>query len=227
LSFILFDIDGTLLLSGGAGMRAMSRAFEATFGVADAFAGLWPAGQTDRYLVSEALNRAGLPDSAEHHDQFQRAYVALLADEIRHPGTGRRGVMPGVQSLLDALTVNNAFHLALLTGNYEAAARIKLAHFKLEGFFPWGTYGHESTDRNELGCLALARARERQIPASSIARAVIVGDTPQDIACAKAAGARVVAVATGPYSVEELKNSGADVAVPDLSDTEAIVELLR
>lgn len=224
---MLFDIDGTLLLSGGAGVRSMTRAFESTFGVADAFADMVIAGRTDTYLLSAAFARVGLPDTADAHALFQTSYLAILADEIRQPGRGRYGVMPGVEALLAALQERDDVHLALLTGNYQQAAKIKLDHFGLNHFFEWGVFGEESADRSVLGQLALARAEARSVPALSRGNAVVIGDTPDDIACAHAAGALALGVATGSYSVEQLQEAGADVALPDLSDTEVVLGTIR
>jgi phosphoglycolate phosphatase-like HAD superfamily hydrolase len=227
LSLILFDIDGTLLLSGGAGVRGMTRAFEQLFGVADAFATIEVAGRTDTYLLSRALRGAGLSDTAENRQRFRDAYLAVLEEEIHHPGKGRRGVMPGVLPLLDRLREDGAFHVALLTGNYERAAQIKLAHFGLAGFFGWGAFGEDSEDRNELGRLALRRAEERAVPMPARTRAIVVGDTPYDVACARAIGARALAVATGSHSIEQLQQAGADAAVADLSDIDYALRVLR
>ena len=227
MSLVFFDIDGTLLLSGGAGVRAMTRTFETVFGVPDAFAGITVAGHTDTFLVSAALTRANIPDTAEAHAQFREAYVPALAAEIQHLGTGRRGLMPGVQALLTGLQRDGVFHTALLTGNYQAAARIKLTHFGVERFFDWGVFGEEAADRNDLGHIAMRRAHQRSVPQTALDRAVVVGDTPQDIDCARAVGARVIAVATGMYSVADLELAGADLTLPDLSDTSRVIELLR
>lgn len=227
MSLVLFDIDGTLLLSGGAGVRAMTRAFETVFGFADAFAGIPIAGHTDTFLLSRALGRVNLPDTADQHAEFRTVYLSILADEIHEPGAGRKGVMPGVDTLLAAIAGEPSFHAALLTGNYEEAARIKLRHFGLADFFAWGTFGDESPDRNELARIAVARAHERLVPPEARARAVVVGDTPQDIACARAAGARAIAVATGNYSLDELATAGADVTLPDLRDTDRVLSMLR
>ena len=226
-ALVLFDIDGTLLLSGGAGVRSMTRAFESIFGVADAFAGMVIAGRTDTYLLSAAMARAGLPDTAEAHARFHASYLPILAGEIREQGNGRYGVMPGVEPLLAALQERDDVHLALLTGNYEQAAKIKLAHFGLSHFFEWGVFGEESPDRNVLGLIALARAEARSVPAAALEKPVVIGDTPDDIACAHAAGALALAVATGSYSVEQLREAGADIVLPDLSDTEAVLETIR
>lgn len=225
-ALLLFDIDGTLLLSGGAGVRAMTRAFEAVFGVADAFRDIAVAGYTDTHLVSCALARAALADTPGAHARFRAVYLSLLPDEIAQPGTGTKAVMPGVRALLEAVVDEDVLHAALLTGNYEAAARIKLAHFGLAEFFPWGAFGDEAADRNELARLAMSRARARAVPASACDNAVVIGDTPHDIACARAAGARVIAVATGHYSVDALHAERPDAVLPDLSDTEAVLKLL-
>jgi phosphoglycolate phosphatase-like HAD superfamily hydrolase len=223
LSLVLFDIDGTLLLTGGAGVRAMTRAFEATFGIRDAFDGISVAGRTDTYLLSQALQRSNTADSPENHERFRRAYVDLLAGEILQPGHGRRGLMPGVDALLVAMHQRQELHIALLTGNYEHAARIKLGHFNVGEYFAWGVFGEESADRNELGRIAITRAQERSVPVRARAQAVVIGDTPHDVECAHAAGMRALAVATGSYSVSELEATGADVVLPDLSDVDGVL----
>ncbi len=225
-ALLLFDIDGTLLLSGGAGIRAMGRAFERVFGVAEAFRGIQIAGHTDTFLLSRALVDAGLPDTPDAHARFREVYLSLLPEEILQPGTGTKAVMPGVHALLKAISEQDLLHAALLTGNYETAARIKLAHFGLADFFPWGAFGEEAADRNALARLAMARAREHAVPASACDNAVVIGDTPHDIACARAAGARVIAVATGHFSVDDLQAEQPDAVLPDLSDTAAVLKLL-
>jgi phosphoglycolate phosphatase len=225
VSLILFDIDGTLLLSGGAGVRAMSRAFEEVFGVAKAFENADVAGRTDTFLVSAALERSGLPDTPDAHDRFRTAYVPMLREEMMKPPQGRCGLMPGITLLLETLRERQA-HVALLTGNFERAAYTKLGHFGIDGYFDWGAFGDESADRDELARVAQRRAAERAIPRESVERPVVIGDTPHDVTCARAIGARVIAVATGNYSVEALRAAGADVTVEDLSATPAILALL-
>jgi phosphoglycolate phosphatase len=227
LSLILFDVDGTLLLSGGAGVRSMTRAFEALYGVADAFAGIDVGGRTDTFLLARALQRAGLPDTTAQHRRFREAYLAVLNDEIHRPGVGRHGLLPGVEPLLHLLKQDRAFHLALLTGNYEPAAYIKLKHFGLARFFGWGAFGDDSEDRGELARLALRRAGERSVPVMARDRAIVVGDTPHDVACAQAIGARSLAVATGSHSVDQLQQSGADFVIGDLSDIDEVLRVLR
>ena len=225
-ALILFDIDGTLLLSGRAGMRAMTRAFSQTFGIGDVFAGESFGGRTDSYLVSKALTRAGLPDTAANHHRFRDAYLPLLAEEILHPGTGHKGLMPGARELLEALHDYDHLHLALLTGNYREAAEIKLQHFELWDFFEWGAFSDDHADRNQLVPIAKSRAETYDIPVEAIERVIVIGDTPHDVECARVAGATCIAVATGGYTVEQLREAGADEVLPDLSDTGRVLALL-
>jgi phosphoglycolate phosphatase len=225
-ALILFDIDGTLLLSGRAGLRAMTRAFEQTFGITDAFAGESFGGRTDSYLVSKALAQAGLPDSEDNHHRFRDTYVPLLAEEIQQPGQGHKGLMPGARELLEALGEYDHLHLALLTGNYREAAEIKLQHFEIWDFFEWGAFSDDHADRNRLVPIAKARAETYDIPGEAIERVIVIGDTPHDIACARIAGATSIAVATGGYTMEQLKTAGADEVLRDLSDTGRVLSLL-
>ena len=227
MSLLLFDIDGTLLLSGGAGVRAMARAFEVVFGVHDAFATADIAGRTDTYILSNALRRAGFPDLPENHERFRQTYIPVLEEEIRRPASSRSGLMPGVQALLDEVKGREPFHLALLTGNFERAAYIKLGHFGIAPFFEWGAFGEESAEREDLARVAARRAQERQVPPRARERAIVIGDTPHDVACAHVIGARCLAVATGNYGVDDLAAAGADVVLPDLADTGRVLELLK
>ena len=207
-------------------MRAMTRAFQDTFGITDAFKGESFGGRTDSYLVSKALQAAGLPDTPEQHHRFREAYIPLLAEEIQHPGTGHKGLMPGAREVLEALDVFPDVHMALLTGNYRDAAEIKLQHFEIWDYFEWGAFSDDSPDRNALVPIACRRAETYDIPAEAIERVIVIGDTPHDIECARVAGARSIAVATGGFTVEQLKEFGADEVLKDLSDTEAVLSLL-
>jgi phosphoglycolate phosphatase len=225
-ALILFDIDGTLLLSGRAGLRAMTRAFADTFGITNAFEGQSFGGRTDSYLVSTALRANGMPDTPEEHERFRQIYIPLLAEEIEHPGTGHKGLMPGARELLEALGDHDHLHLALLTGNYREAAEVKLQHFELWEFFEWGAFSDDAADRNALVPIARRRAETYDIPGEAIERVIVIGDTPHDIECARVAGARSIAVATGGFTVEQLRDAGADEVLTDLSDTKAVVSLL-
>lgn len=222
---VLLDIDGTLIRTGRAGSRAMSRAFEDVFGVAGAFDGVEMAGRTDKWILDDAASRAGVDLSGDNFRRFQDRYSARLMDTLREPTPGK-GVLPGVRRLLETLDARDDVFTALLTGNCEEGARIKLQHFDIWKFFRCGAYGDEVTDRNHLFEIAVRRAEACGAPRVQPSDVVVVGDTVLDVACAKAAGARSVAVATGPCDVDTLRKSGADVVVRDLSDTEGFFRLL-
>ena len=151
-------------------------------------------------------------------------YLERLREEVPRPGPGKR-VLPGIAPLLDALEPHPQTFLGLLTGNFADAAEVKLAHFDLWRYFRCGAFGEDAHDRNHLVPVALDRARGRGLPDHVDARrTVVIGDTPRDIACARAHGARVVAVATGEYPVDALED--ADVVFADFSDTQAVLDAL-
>ncbi len=222
---LLFDIDGTLVLTGGAGGRAMARAFEALFAVPDAFRGISMPGRTDSWILAGAAAAHGIPADSPDLRRFHDLYLAFLAQELTSPGPNK-GVMPGVRDLLDALSGHDSAYLALLTGNYERAARVKLEYFDLWRYFACGAFGDDAHDRNALLRQALLRVVECGGPQVDPSEAVVIGDTPLDIACAAAAGARSIAVATGAYGIEELKDAGADIVFPNLADTSAVLDAL-
>jgi phosphoglycolate phosphatase-like HAD superfamily hydrolase len=223
---ILFDIDGTLTLTGGAGMRAMNRACADVVGHDAALNGVALAGRTDWIILDDILRNAGRTLDATLLDQLRRRYVAHLAEEIQLPGTGVKDMMPGIRPLLDALQRREDVALGLLTGNFLEGARIKLEYFDLWKYFPCGAFGGDSANRNDLVPVAIRRARECGIADVQPSDVLVVGDTPHDVACARVAGATPVAVATGGYSVEQLRETGAEIVFRDLSDTAAFLELL-
>ncbi|HEX2342648.1 MAG TPA: HAD family hydrolase [Vicinamibacterales bacterium] len=223
---ILFDIDGTLVLTGRAGVRAMTRALVDVFGINDGFADISLAGRTDRYLLGLALEQNQVVLNARELDRFRERYVRYLVEEVPKRGEGRKGVMPGITALLDTLEQRDDVFLGLLTGNFAEAARIKLEYFDLWRYFRCGAYGDDAHDRNDLVPVALARARECG-NGGSFDRIFIVGDTPHDIACAAAGNAMSIAVATGGFDVSTLRAAGADVVFQDLSDTQAFVKFLE
>jgi phosphoglycolate phosphatase-like HAD superfamily hydrolase len=224
---LLFDIDGTLVATGGAGQRAMNRAFEDVFGVPEAFAGVNLAGRTDTSIVGDAFAREKLPATAEAFARFRERYLVCLQQEVPRPMAGKR-VLPGITPLLDALAPEPRSFLGLLTGNFVEAAEVKLAHFDLWRYFRCGAFGDDHGDRNHLVPVALERARARGLPPHVGApHVIVIGDTPRDVACAHAHGARSVAVATGEYSAERLEQAGADVVFEDLRDTDAVLDALR
>ena len=223
---VLFDIDGTLVLTGGAGLRAMNRVCRDVLGIENALDGVPVAGRTDWIILSDALARAGHTLDAAGLDALRTPYVQLLAEEIEKPGQGAKAVMPGIDTLLDDLDRRSDIFLGLVTGNFRDAARIKLEHFGLWRYFRCGAFGDDASDRNALVPLALGRAEACGLSGAADHDVVVVGDTPHDVACARAAGARAVAVATGTFSADQLRACGADAVFDDLSDTPRVVQAL-
>ena len=223
---VLFDIDGTLVLTGGAGLRAMNRVVEEVFGRADGLADIPVAGRTDWAILTDAASRSGAALDGPLLTDLQHRYLSHLAGEIGRRGQGRRGVMPGVREILDRLDVRSDVLVGLLTGNFEEGARLKLEHFGLWRYFRCGAFGGDAADRNALVPVAVGRARMcglAEIPASDV---LVIGDTPHDVMCAHAAGATAIAVATGSSTLEELRATGAEHVFQDLGDTEAFLKLL-
>ncbi|HSC27021.1 MAG TPA: HAD family hydrolase [Vicinamibacterales bacterium] len=224
---VLFDIDGTLVLTGGAGRRAMARACEDIVGHAGPLDGIPVAGRTDWVILHDTLGRLGRDLDEALFLQLRERYLGHLRDEIGKPGEGFKGVMPGVRELLDELLPREEVYLGLLTGNFEAGARIKLEHFDLLRYFRCGAFGDDAADRNALVPVAIERARRCGLPAVEPPDVLVVGDTPHDVACALAAGALPVAVATGGSTVAELRESGAQIVFEDLTDTDAFIRMLK
>ena len=226
---ILFDIDGTLVLTGGAGIRAMNRACEELVGNPHGLEGIPVAGRTDRIILADVITRAGHTLDDGLLDQLRARYVANLREEIERPGRvqsfeslGARGgvkaVMPGIRELLDILARRDDVFLALLTGNFEASARLKLEHFGLWRYFRCGAYADDAADRNALVPFALKRARQCGLPEIAPEHILVVGDTPHDVACARVVGATPIGVATGGFTSDQLRESGAEIVFEDLSD---------
>ncbi len=222
---VLFDVDNTLLYSGGAGGVAMRRAFHHLYGIDDGFRRIEFTGRSDWAILRDAMSQHGLLDGRSEMEfrremvRFQEAYQRLLLPALREATSGR--VMPGVPALLPALSGREDVRIGLATGNFRQGAFAKLRHFGLGAYFANGGFGDDAEDRGELVGIAIRRMSEgaRLDPAS----VWVMGDTPLDIEAAHANGVRALAVATGPLPVDGLRAAGADVAVEDLSDTEAVV----
>jgi phosphoglycolate phosphatase-like HAD superfamily hydrolase len=150
-------------------------------------------------------------------NRFRDQYLANLTEEIVHPGP-QKGVLPGIRPLLDDLRLRPEVSIGLLTGNFEGGARIKLEHFDLWHFFSCGAFADDGPDRNSLFAYAVTRLEACGVADVRPSEVVIVGDTPLDVAVAVSAGARSVAVATGTYSHDALRETPADVVLEDLSD---------
>jgi phosphoglycolate phosphatase-like HAD superfamily hydrolase len=221
---VLFDVDGTLVLTGGAGARAMTLALRDLLGIEDGFAGVPMPGRTDQIILQDALERTGHGKDERLVREFHDRYLDHLAREIHTPAPGKfKGVLPGVREILDALSSRHDVMLALLTGNYEAAAQLKLEHFDLWRYFTCGAFGGDAHERNDLVPVAVARSRQRGLPDVPPDRVIVIGDTPLDVACAHASGARAIGVATGGDDEETLRRAGADAVFADLGDTQAVL----
>lgn len=222
---VFFDIDGTLLETAGAGRTALSMALLRVFGTTGKVDGYHFHGRTDPQIVIDLMTGAGL--SAEHVRARLPAvwpvYLAELERELEtRRGTGRVRPLPGVVDLLAALEARGDVALGLLTGNIEEGARLKLAAAGLRMPFDLGGYGSDSAERVEIARVAVRRSRG----SGGSRHVVVVGDTPADIACARAIAASALAVATGRHGLAELAEAGADAVLPDLSDTSGVVALL-
>jgi phosphoglycolate phosphatase len=215
VNLILFDIDGTLMDSGGAGTRSMNLAFEELFSVPQAFQGISMAGKTDIQIMKEGLTKHGMESENGNVASLCEAYIRRLHTEIKNPG---RHLKPGIGEALDVLRDLEEVFLGLLTGNIEAGARIKLGSFDLNPYFPMGAFGDDDEDRNKLLPIAVERFRRLYGREIEYRDCIVIGDTPRDVECAKIHGAYAVVVATGPYSYETLLGSGADVALRTITE---------
>jgi len=222
-TLLLFDIDGTLITSGGAGERALRAGFRERFGIDDDLKNVEIAGCTDSGIAGAMLRSHGLRDTPENIASFIDGYLTHLATEL--PRAGGR-LLPGLPALLELLKPRPGVVLALLTGNVERGAQIKLVHHGVWHFFEFGAYADDHHDRNELGPFAQRRASERHGVEIPPERIFILGDTPHDVACARAIGARVIAIATGKFSRAELAECAPDFLFDDLTDHAAVLAAL-
>jgi phosphoglycolate phosphatase-like HAD superfamily hydrolase len=225
---VLFDVDGTILLTAGAGRRAIMAAIGEEVGDSPAFEGVRFDGKTDPQIVSELLEAAGQrgPHASERVATLCHRYVNLLARELAQPST-RTTLMPGVTDLLSRLESVQTVVLGLLTGNMAQGAALKLRSAGLDPErFRVGAYGSDAAERSDLPPIAAERAQPYFGRVPSGAEVVIIGDTPADVACGYCIGARAVGVATGAYTVADLKACGADAVFQDLSETERVVEAI-
>lgn len=218
---LLFDIDGTLINTGGAGGAALREAFCEEF-VIDEPAQVPFAGRTDRGIGSDLFRAHEIDDSDDNWQKLRAGYLARLQ---KHLDERDGQVLAGVVELLYRLHRRTHAVLGLLTGNTAHGARIKLSHFGIFDYFRFGGFGDSHPHRNDVARLALDEAT-RHVNGDGLDRVWVIGDTPLDIACARAIDAQVLAVATGVHGADELAAAEPDVLLDDLSDTERVVDLL-
>ena len=221
MHFCLFDIDGTLISTAGAGKAALEAAFAEEFSVPRISDRLALSGRTDRAICRDLLRHHMLDDSPENWSRLIGAYLRHLPESLRSKGGS---VLPGIGDLLEQLSTRDDVVLGLLTGNVRSGARVKLGHFGLVDYFLFGGFGDQHHDRDDVAREALAEVRRHCNGTVNPGRIWVVGDTPLDVRCARAIGARAVAVATGWHSHDELADSRPDILLPDLSDPSRLTE---
>jgi phosphoglycolate phosphatase-like HAD superfamily hydrolase len=218
----LFDVDGTLLSTDGAARGVFAQVIGEWLGVRDDLADVAFAGRTDPLILGDILARHSRRFDEAETRRFWHEVSARMADRL--PASGAR-LLPGVPELLDAVEREPGWVMGLLTGNTSSMARVKLGHFAIHHRFALGAFGEEAVDRDALAQVAVARAaRDFGVPA---AQCLVVGDTEHDVACARAAGARAVAVATGSRDRERLAAASPDLLLDDLTERDRLLEWAR
>jgi phosphoglycolate phosphatase-like HAD superfamily hydrolase len=218
----LFDIDGTLISSGGAGKTALEQALASEFGIDRPIDQLPLSGRTDRAIVADLFAMHSLAPSPENRQRLLAGYLRHLpACLASHQGR----VLPGIAALLDHLSARDGAAVGLLTGNVRDGARLKLGHFGIGHHFAFGGFGDLHLDRDDVAREALAAVHSRFDGTVAPERIWVIGDTPLDVRCARSIGARAVAVGTGWHSRDELAAARPDLLLDDLSDPAPLLAL--
>lgn len=221
---LLFDIDGTLIRSAGAGRRALNRAFQQVYGVENGFDEVDMMGRTDPLILAEVLETYKLPRDEKQEARFQAVYFDYLEEEMKVPHKDMR-FCPGILQLLDGLKTCPDTILGLLTGNWRRGAYIKLRRFGIEDRFAFGAFADDAPLRTDLVPIAVERCwlkKRVRVPAEDV---YVIGDTPHDVMCAKPHGASTIAVATGIHSLSELEASDPDYFFENFEDTKAVLNI--
>jgi phosphoglycolate phosphatase-like HAD superfamily hydrolase len=220
---VLFDIDGTLVLTGGAGQHAFQLTFAEEFGVETISREVQFSGRSDRAIAMDLFRAHRLEVTPANWNRFRDGYIRRLPAAL----SARTGhVLPGVHALVDHLSGRDDVLIGLLTGNIRKAAERKLSHYNLWHHFPFGGFGDEHEDRCDIASAAVKAAHKHSTNGISGA-VIVIGDTPNDIACARSIGAIAVAVATGGASTESLRDAMPDVLVETLVTPAVIIDLLN
>jgi len=223
-SLLLWDIDGTLVCTDRAGERSLLAMIKELYGrdLGEKLP-VKLAGRTDVSIARDILEYLGVPVTPEEEKRFRAGYLAGLPKTLP---AGKSKLFPGIKEALDAVHAHPEIHQGLLTGNHEEGAKLKLGHLGIWDYFEFGAYADDSHIRDELGPFALARAKQKLGIDFPTERVFIIGDTPHDVACGKAIGAKTVAVATGSFSVAELEACNPTHTFADFSDTAALLKVI-
>jgi phosphoglycolate phosphatase len=224
MNIVLFDIDGTLISTGGAGKIAFAETFHELFGIAEISANVGFAGRSDRAIAEELMRVHEIDVSPANWLNFTTAFLPRL-EAVLPRAQGE--ILPGVVELLDELATLDHVALGLLTGNITAGAKAKLSHYQLFERFAFGGYGDDWIDRNDIAVAALEAAHTHLNNGSPGGEVIVIGDTPADVRCARAIGAHAVAVATGGATWEQLAASEPDLLIADLTDRAPLLQLLK
>lgn len=212
---LLWDIDGTLMLSDRAGERALNAALARVFNITARPTQVDMAGRTDRYIAAGILREHDLEPTGERLHDFFEGYVAALIEEMPR---GKPRILDGVAAILETVALRPDLAQGLLTGNLERSAKIKLTHFAVWHYFAFGAYADDGAKRNDLGPHALRRAGNHHAREFAPEDVFVIGDTPHDIECGRAIGAQTIAVATGRFSSAELAAHHPGIVLPDLTN---------
>lgn len=225
MQIVLFDIDGTLISTGGAGRAALEDAMAQEFGVVAQIPPLLLSGRTDRAIMRDLFQIHAIEDKENQRERLTRSYLEHLPAHLRRqPGQ----LLPGVLDFIQHLLARSDVLLGLLTGNSQQGAQVKLRHFSLDQHFVCGGFGDDCLDRDEVAQKALTAARNHLPSGQTMDRVWVIGDTPLDIRCARKIQAEAVAVATGWHSMEELQEHRPSYLLADLSQAvENLAPLMR
>lgn len=222
MNVLLFDIDGTLIDAGGAGQAAMEAALAEEFGAHRPVTGISTAGRTDRAIAIDLFEFHGVEFNDTHWDRYLKSYFRLLPGSLQ---TRQGVILPGVVTLIEQLAAREDVLLGLLTGNFSNGAQLKLAHYGLASHFRLGGYGDAHLDRDDVAREAL-NVVKGHLPSIEPDKIWVIGDTPSDIRCGRAIGAKVLAVGTGIFSVNQLEPHRPDVLLSDLSQPETWLQVV-
>jgi phosphoglycolate phosphatase len=224
-AIVLFDIDGTLLVTGGASSRCIRRCAQRVLGSSVEAAKI-TVGTLDPQIFGQLASHCGITPTPEQLEQYKSLYLADLEQELSRVAADIV-VMPGVRQVLEQLRQREDVVVGLLTGNFEAASRLKLRAAGLdEALFEIGAFAEDGMQRSELVPAALRKVERSSNGPAEAQRTILIGDTPRDIECARQAGCLVLSVATGHYSLAELQSHHPDAAVADLTDSRPLYDLI-